>query len=345
VWSTSSISNLLRNHVYVGRLYYNQTEATPDPRHGGRARQRPRPKEQWIAIPVPAIVSDDAFDAAEKIGGRNAYFSPRRTKPGVFLLRGLVRCGHCETVVSCHRRPKNLARPDGGWNHYYYCRQHDPLRAGGEERRCPERCIRADSLDMFVFDQVRDALLRPDVLLAAEHAVATGPSPDDNVLDQQLRRLKRKTDAAIAEHRRLVDLYQAGLIELTDLRRRAAEVERRRQSLEEQQRTLSEQRRALGHNNQLRGRVANFAGRVTSALDNLDFNRRQALLRLVVEDVRVSGWDVHIRLRIPLDQPPDGNDGQHGQRRGRGVPSEERLRSLRIYGLRDGEVRCLAKAR
>lgn len=38
-------------------------------------------------------------------------------------------------------------------------------------------------------------------------------------------------------------------------------------------------------------------------LDELDFDHRQRLLRLVVEEVRVKGWDVEIRLRIPLDDP------------------------------------------
>jgi hypothetical protein len=31
----------------------------------------------------------------------------------------------------------------------WYWRNHDPLRAGGEDRRCPERNIRADALDEY----------------------------------------------------------------------------------------------------------------------------------------------------------------------------------------------------
>ncbi len=41
-------------------------------------------------------------------------------------------------------------------------------------------------------------------------------------------------------------------------------------------------------------------------MDRLDFTGRQQLLRLMLEDVRVQGWQVELRLRIPLDQnPPD----------------------------------------
>jgi site-specific DNA recombinase len=342
VWSTSSISGLLRNEVYVGRLYYNQTEATPDLRGGGRTRQRPRPRKEWIAIPVPAIVSEDTFKAAERVGGRNAYFSPRRTTPEAFLLRGLVRCGHCGTIVACHQRPKNMRHPDGEWNRYYYCRHHDPIRAGGDDRRCPERAVRADALDDFVFEQIRDALLRPEVLLAGEHAVTAGaPAPDDQILDQQLKRLKAKADAATAEHRRLIDIYQAGLISLDDLKRRVAEIERRQQSLQRQEQTLRHQHHSLSHNHQLRTQITDFATRVTAALDTADFDRRQELVRLVAEDVTVTGWTVHIRLRIPLDQPPHDNNPSTRRRTGPKASSEERLRSLRIYGLRDREIRNL----
>ena len=39
----------------------------------------------------------------------------------------------------------------------------------------------------------------------------------------------------------------------------------------------------------------------------LDPTQRQELLRLLIEDVQVTGWHVKIRLRIPLDAPPDGD--------------------------------------
>jgi hypothetical protein len=46
-------------------------------------------------------------------------------------------------------------------------------------------------------------------------------------------------------------------------------------------------------------------GRARSALDELSFEQRQKLVRLMVEEVRVAGYHVDIRLRIPLDQSPD----------------------------------------
>jgi Recombinase zinc beta ribbon domain len=72
-------------------------------------------------------------------------------------------------------------------NRYYCCSNHDPIKAGGPEKRCTERRIRADELDAFVFEQMRRILLRPDVLLAGEQAlIAREPTPDDELLAAQL---------------------------------------------------------------------------------------------------------------------------------------------------------------
>ena len=269
------------------------------------------------------------FEAAGRVSRDNSQWSPRRAEPGQWLLRGLVKCGVCGVGTNCHnRRGRN-----GTWNRYYHCRNHDPIKAGGDDRRCPERNIRSDALDTFVFDQVRAALLRPDVLTAGEQALAVRtPTPDDELLAAELARLDRKLDTTDAERRRLIDLYQAGLIELPELQRRAADVEHRRRDLAERRDALTAQRQELTRDNQLRHRVRHFASRVLDVIDTLDFDQKQTLLRLVVEEVHVTGWHVQIRLRIPLDDNPDGPprppNPDPGPDRPGPVSTEDRLRSL-----------------
>ena len=75
-----------------------------------------------------------------------------------------------------------------------------------------------------------------------------------------------------------------------------------------------------------------FASRVLDVIDTLDFDQKQTLLRLVVEEVHVTGWHVQIRLRIPLDDNPDGPprppNPDPGPDRPGPVSTEDRLRSL-----------------
>jgi site-specific DNA recombinase len=297
VWPLATVGRLLRNEAYVGRLYWNRTATSFDPALG-RQRQRRRPPEEWVTIPIPAIVDEETFEAAGRAARDNTAFSPRRTEPGTFLLRRLARCGRCGVKLACHR-----AQREYGLARYYLCPHHDPVRAGGQDRRCTERRIRADELDAFVFDQVQALLARPELLAAGEAAVAAqAPVPDDELLSAQLARLDRRAQAAQAERRRLADLYQAGVIEAAELARRAAELQSRRQHLDGERQALTTQRAELTAHNRLGQRIEAFAARALTGLDRLDFDGRQQLLRLMLEDVRVQGWQVELRLRIPLDQ-------------------------------------------
>ncbi|MBA3630046.1 MAG: hypothetical protein H0W55_10310 [Actinobacteria bacterium] len=123
---------------------------------------------------------------------------------------------------------------------------------------------------------------------------------------------------------------QAGLIELNEVQRRAKELEARRSQLDNERTSLSTERRELAKDNRLRQRVDDFAGRVMASLDGLNFEQHQRLLRLVVEEVRVQGWQVEIALRIPLDENTQENRGgpELPNPFGAGVSSDTCLRSL-----------------
>src|SRR5512144_68313 len=89
LWSASTLSKLLRNEAYLGRVHFNRTEAVPDPRPGHRSKQVPRPREDWIAIALPALVDEPTFGAARRAGRDNSQWNPRRAEPGHWLLRGV----------------------------------------------------------------------------------------------------------------------------------------------------------------------------------------------------------------------------------------------------------------
>jgi hypothetical protein len=280
---------------------------------------------------APRIISDELFQAAGQVATDNAKWSPRRAEPGQWLLKGLVKCGVCGVGTNCHK----MRGRNGTWHYYYYYyyyRNHDPIRAGDEQNRCPERNIRADALDTFVFDHIRTAMTHPDQLLAGEQALTlTTPTPDDELLAAELARLDRKIDAADAERRRLIDLYQGGFIELPEMQRRATEIAARRKELQHKRTSLADERATLTRHNQLRSRVHDFATRVHAVIDTLDDTQKQQLLRLLIEDVRVTGWHVQIRLRIALDPPPSEPPHPTGPTTPTGKPSPH-LRPVSTQG-------------
>ena len=341
MWRLSTICRLLRNEAYVGRLYWNRTHTRYDPALG-RNRQTLRPREEWIEIPIPAIIDEDTFDAAETRARDNSIYSPRRTEPDTFLLRRLLRCAACGVKLVCHRahRGKTTTR-------YYLCPHRDPWRAGGADRRCLERRVRADELDAFVFDQIRQLLARPDLLAAGETALAEQtPAADDELLAAQLDRLERRLQTTRSERGRIADLYQAGVIDSTEMRRRSAEIETRSRRFDQERQALIARQTELATDNRLHQHITGFAQQALAGIDALDFEGRQQLMRLMLEDVRVRGWQVELRLRIPLDTNPPTSSASDKPKRTRArsprgsrpakeaVSSNDRLRSIgeRVWG-------------
>ena len=231
IWGTSTIDRLLRNEAYIGTMYYNRYESLegggPRGARNRKTRQRERPREEWIAIAVPAIIDRDTFERVKHVTRDNSQWSPRGAEPGAWLLRGLVQCGHCHVTCHCQRM---RGRKDT-FHRYYHCPNHDVLRAGSDDRRCPERNIRANELDQYVFEQVRQALLDPQQLIAAERALIAGAPDQNELVATQLKRLDTAIDANGRERTRLLDAYQAGLIELGELTRRTATLTARRDQL------------------------------------------------------------------------------------------------------------------
>jgi hypothetical protein len=138
------------------------------------------------------------------------------------------------------------ARPQWHLSPLLLLRNHDLLRTGPEDRRCPERNIGANELDEYVFQQVRQALLDPRQLIAAEHAVIAGAPVDENELvTAQLKRLDGALEGSERERARLLDAYQAGLLELDKLTRRTGALTRRTGALTARHDQLTEEKHAL----------------------------------------------------------------------------------------------------
>ena len=244
-WGTSAIDRVLRNEAYIGTVYYNRHERIEGATRGRKTRLRERPREEWIAIPVTAIIDRDTFDRVSQVSHENFKMSPRGAAAEAWLLRGLIECGHCHVGCSCHNsygRNSTLTR-------YYCCRNHDLLRAGSEDRLCPERNIRATSSTSTCSNRSAKRYSTPDQLLAAERAVLTGAPDENELVTAQLKRLDTAIEAKERERARLLDAYQAGLLELEELTRRTGALAARRAELTREKETLSRRSAELAAQN------------------------------------------------------------------------------------------------
>ena len=155
----------------------------------------------------------------------NSRFSPRHLKSGHYLLRRVVRCRVCDLAMSCHR----MRGRNGTFHHYYYCAGHDVLCARRAVGRCPQRNLRSDELDELVWGEVRRHLEHPALIREGYTRLqAQVASPQDDGLADDLRALQKQLTELDREEHRLLDAYQAGLVDLDQLRPRQERLRQRR---------------------------------------------------------------------------------------------------------------------
>jgi site-specific DNA recombinase len=108
VWADAVVRQILNSETYIGRWHYNKTKVVPVA-GTNRTKQVPRPREEWLCVPVPPIVTDDRFEAARDKAKRNAELSKRNRKY-TYLFAGMLSCRVCERSYVGQLRDDDMPR-------------------------------------------------------------------------------------------------------------------------------------------------------------------------------------------------------------------------------------------
>jgi site-specific DNA recombinase len=325
-WSSSTVHHVLADPVYTGTAYVNRYEyrAARKPRrrkpsYSGKGCRTLRPREQWIAVPVPALIEQDLWEQAQAQLQRNAALSFRNNTRHNHLLRCLLTCGCCGLAMYGVSRPLDAA---GRRRHSYRCRGRD-CTLTAREAPCPRAEVNGEALDHAVWDHVRGLLGDPQRLLAQFQDFALAADQEavrEAAAEHKLR--ARLESLARADHR-LLDAYQADVISLAELTERRSQLTGQRRALDQQIETA----RAL-HQSRIKAQavatdLAAFCARLHRRLDEASFADKQAILQLVIERIIVHEDRLEIRHVIPLCNPTPGRPD---------TPAENgRLRSDRVH--------------
>jgi len=314
-WERSTIWGILRNSAYKGKACYGKTKQAerqkvtrPLRQRGGFAPRcssnRERPREEWIEVPVPAIVNEETFAHAQEQLEQNKRLSPRGTIEPT-LLQGMLVCNRCGyAYYRCSTRTSRRKI------YYYRCLGSDEYRHHNG-RICHSRPIRQDYLDKLVWEQVLQLFEDPE-LIAEEIRRRLKEIRDSkptkgrkDILNKELIRVQKGLE-------KLLDAYQEGLIELDELRKRLIGLRKREEALKSELNSIA----AANADQQIFLRLAenidNFLARLRKTADTLSIADRQKILRLVVKEILVDQETIKIKHSIPvgmLKNDPDVSPG------------------------------------
>jgi site-specific DNA recombinase len=293
-WQPMVVDRMIRNPTYRGDFIYHKTVyGTANDPANPRAGQRPRPPEEWVHIPVPALVDDATWYAAQRQLEENSRLSSRNNTRHQYLLRGLIRCPRCGATYTGMPTKKHRI---------YRCSRTDSaLSSTGQ--KCSPGSIKAAPVEQAVWDAITDALQKPDMLAdqyrrqLGEAGAADGVEAEQGRLQRLAKQLRQRED-------RLLDLYLDGGLEKPAYEGKARDLRREREGLThhmaELDRRAHQDREAR---NALEG-LETFCKSVVGGLEAMTFEERQQLLRLLIEKVTVEEGRVRIETIIPTDKLP-----------------------------------------
>jgi len=314
-WCRSVVWAMLRNPAYRGAACFGKTERAERQRITRPLRQRggysprsganrERPREDWIEIPVPALVNEEQFALAQQQLEHNKRHSPRRTHEPTLLQNMLVckRCGYAYYRTSTRTSKRKL--------YYYRCLGSDDYRYVNG-RVCESRPVRQDALDEVVWGSVMEllkdpALIRTEIDRRIEIARESRPTKrrTETLRKDQIRLEKQMT--------RLLDAYQEELLSLEELRHRMKELSKRTRAVELELTALEASAEDEQRYLKIAETVEAFLGRLRSTANTLDVESRQKVLRLLVKEILVDHDTITIKHSIPVSgrgSPPPGSSG------------------------------------
>jgi site-specific DNA recombinase len=309
-WERSTVWAMLRNPAYMGKACFGKTEIAerqritkPLRQKGGySARNRcskEKPREEWIEIPVPAIIATETFELAQERLKKNKLHSQRNTVE-ITLLQGMLVCSECS--YSLYRTSTRTSKRK---IYYYRCLGSDHYRYENG-RKCNCRPLRQDYLDEIVWQKVLELLQNPAMIQKEIDKRIQETKKFSPLINQKSVLLKQRSKLSKAMDK-LLDAYQEDLIPIDQLRKRMPELQKRTTTAEKELANLKAHELVLDNRLQLLD-VASFTEQLHQNINQLDIQDKRKIVKLLVKEILVGEDSIEIKHSIPIKK--SGNTDQ-----------------------------------
>ena len=306
-WVSSVVWNILKNPAYKGMAAFGKTKSAPfSPKmlHKRGKPLQPRrlvskvtvPKDEWIYIEVPALVSEELFEVVQAQLEENRQRARQYQRGASYLLQGLLVCANCRYAYCS--KPVTVKAANGKKRHYVYyrCSGMDAYRFG-KERICNNPQVRADILEEVVWNEVTALLAEPHRIEEEyQRRLSSQKNKDKDMAAIQVQSSKVKKGIT-----RLIDGYTDGLIEKQEFKPRINNLRQRLTELESQAQQLQNELNAQTELRLVITRLEELAKKVKDGLSNVDWSTKRELIRTLVKRVEIGKEEVKVVFRITPD--------------------------------------------
>lgn len=255
-----------------------------------RTRGKPLPREEWIQIRVPAIITEEEFRAAQRVPNQNHLGN-------VAMLAGVASCGLCgagmQQSVGAHLASGERMR-------YYACsgrrNRNDKDYADHGAARCSLPYIRMEKLDEAVWREVKRWLATPR---AVGNAIRESRRDSVRAVESERVGIVRLLESIAAEESRLFKAYQKGWMNDSQVETSLAEIRTRRDRLQGRLADLDKELASMSAIPRQIAALQRLKESYGDALDSLTREQQRQIVRTLIDKVIVGVDEIVLHAAIP----------------------------------------------
>lgn len=300
VWSTSTLTNMLRNESYIGKAYYLKSEGIKPIkplkevkyRRVTKTSRRMRSKAQWIGISVPSIIDEALFWKVRRQLEDN-YKLCQRNRKNEYLLAGKIFC-------TCGQRRCGEGSKEN--NHLYY-RCSDRIHCFPNDPKCKIGGINAVVADALVWKKISDFMSDPTLIgqqIRRYYADRNGKG-ESSILREQLQ---RELIADSRKEKRYIELYADARISRKELNEKIDELMQHKNRLESELRAIGDREDMIALPTD--DKITQFTRRIQAGIGSLNFQAKRGILLKLVDKVVSDQRSMTVTGCLPLGEQLTG---------------------------------------
>jgi len=285
-WRQNTIHGIVYNEVYSGthwaNKYYRIKTGQNEFEYGLRD------PAEWIAVPVPAIITKERQEAAwEQLKlNRNETKKPREYP---YLCRGLMYCG------ICGGRMRSLT--NSKWTRtkstpYYICQTGKGYITGSfnpNDEKCPARSVPSHEVDEIVWGEVNE-LLKSEKRIRKKFSGKKEENSQVRILKSNLKRQRDKEDQLLREQEKIALLFRQDLLNQESAEKQLGEIKQSLKALLENRNSLETEITRFDNGSEIEAIVERFKAFAGYA-DTQDLDERRTAIKALVKAVEVVRTD------------------------------------------------------
>lgn len=218
VWRPNAVGRIITNSTYKGIHLYGK---------------RSKKEREVIEREVPAIVSEEIWNTAQEVLKENQIEALRNTKNTQYLLRGIIRCGHCgRTYIGI-----SYVRKDRKSLKYYLCHGKQKY-AGPNEKKCTAKNLNAAWIENLVWDDCVNFIKNPGNIINELQKGFEDRRSRKKELEQEIALLTTSIQEKDFEKQSILDLYRKQIITSADVEAQLNKIGYEREQLSERKSEL-----------------------------------------------------------------------------------------------------------